>query len=87
MTEINLFKMMRRLGVEPPAGAPLGLSLCSAAWRCSICPSTPACHDWLESAPDSVRLAPLFCPNNALLSELRLSAATSAAKADRPPKE
>ena len=73
MPAIYLFRMMRRLGLEPGGGVVPRFSLryATAVSRCSLCSSKQACLDWLESAPVSVKLAPLFCPNEDLLFELR----------------
>jgi hypothetical protein len=70
-----LYEMMQRLGIEPGEGVlpRLSMAYMTAYRRCQTCPAKEACRDWLDSMPQSMSVAPTFCPNTDILFELRIN--------------
>jgi Family of unknown function (DUF6455) len=75
--ELQVYKMMERLGIELGAGVipRYGLMYASAVRACRTCGSVHACAAWLGSAPASC-IAPEFCPNADIFVELELEGQT-----------
>jgi hypothetical protein len=71
---IQLYEMMARLGIEPSGNALPRLSLryATAIRRCEACTSKDACRNWLDQSPETVSVAPKFCPDADILFELQL---------------
>ena len=72
---LYMVELMKRLGIDPSEGvvARLSLSYATAVHRCEACPAKQECHDWLDSAPQSVPFAPRFCPNADIMFELQVN--------------
>ena len=71
---LYMVELMKRLGIDPSEGvvARLSLSYATAVHRCEACPAKQECHDWLDSAPQSIAFAPRFCPNEDIMFELQV---------------
>jgi hypothetical protein len=71
LQELQVYKMMERLGLELGAGVipRYGLMYVSAVRNCRSCGAAPACTGWLGAA-SSARVAPGFCPNRDIFLEL-----------------
>jgi hypothetical protein len=77
LRELEVYKMLERLGIELGAGVipRYGLMYASAVRACQTCGSVHACAAWLGSASASC-IAPEFCPNADIFVELELEGQT-----------
>jgi hypothetical protein len=77
LRELEVYKMLERLGIELGAGVipRYGLMYAAAVRTCRTCGSVHACAAWLGSASASC-VAPDFCPNADILLELELEGQT-----------
>jgi len=69
--ELELWRMMRRLGLGPADAAEEPKGLAIAIRRCTLCPTVDACHEWLASGGREGLDG--FCPNAAYLRKLERS--------------
>jgi hypothetical protein len=71
LQELQVYKMLERLGIELGAGVipRYGLMYVSAIRNCRSCGTAPACAEWLGAA-SSTRVAPGFCPSRDIFLEL-----------------
>jgi Family of unknown function (DUF6455) len=71
LQELQVYKMMERLGIELGAGVipRYGLMYVSAVRNCRNCGAVPACAEW-RAAASSTCVAPGFCPNRDIFLEL-----------------
>jgi Family of unknown function (DUF6455) len=77
LRELEVYKMLERLGIELGAGVipRYGLMYASAIRTCQRCGSVHACAAWLGSASANC-IAPDFCPNADIFLELELEGQT-----------
>jgi hypothetical protein len=75
--ELEVYKMLERLGIELGAGVipRYGLMYTSAVRACRSCGSVRACTEWL-GASSATAVAPDFCPNADIFFELELEGQT-----------
>jgi hypothetical protein len=75
--ELEVYKMLERLGIELGAGVipRYGLMYCAAIRTCRGCGSMRACAEWLATASDTC-IAPDFCPNADIFFELEVEGQT-----------
>ncbi|HYL88037.1 MAG TPA: DUF6455 family protein [Burkholderiales bacterium] len=67
--ELQIWPVMRRLGVSADATPRNDGTMAHAIRRCVLCPSLEECEHWLESAKtDGIDE---FCPNAAVIEGLR----------------
>jgi hypothetical protein len=71
LRELEVYKMLERLGIELGAGVipRYGLMYVSAIRNCRSCDAVPACAAWLGVAA-STSVAPDFCPSRDIFLEL-----------------
>jgi Family of unknown function (DUF6455) len=71
LRELEVYKMLERLGIELGAGVipRYGLMYVAAVWNCRSCGAVPACTAWLGAA-SSTCVAPDFCPSRDIFLEL-----------------
>jgi hypothetical protein len=71
LRELEVYKMLERLGIELGAGVipRYGLMYVSAVRNCRNCGSASACAEWLGAAAPTCD-APGFCPNRDIFFEL-----------------
>jgi hypothetical protein len=76
--ELEVYKMLERLGIEIGAGAipRYGLMYSAAVRTCRSCGSMHACAEWLATASETC-IAPDFCPNADIFFELELEGPTA----------
>ena len=68
-TELQIWPVMRRLGIAPEATPANGAKMAHAIRRCVLCPSLEECEHWLASAKtDGIAD---FCPNTSVIEGLR----------------
>jgi Family of unknown function (DUF6455) len=69
--ELQVYKMMERLGIELGAGVipRYGLMYVSAVRNCRSCGAAATCTEWLGAA-SSIHVTPGFCPNRDIFLEL-----------------
>jgi Family of unknown function (DUF6455) len=77
LRELQVYKMMERLGIELGAGVipRYGLMYISAVRNCRSCGAVPPCNEWLGAA-SSPQIAPGFCPNRDIFLELAYAQTT-----------
>jgi len=67
--ELEIWPVMRRLGISPAAAARSDTRMARALRRCVMCPSLDECEQWLASGKtDGIDE---FCPNASVLEGLR----------------
>ncbi len=67
--ELEIWPVMRRMGVSPDATARSNPAVRHAIRRCVICPSLEECEHWLASGKtDGIKE---FCPNASAIEGLR----------------
>lgn len=67
--ELQIWPVMRRLGVPPDATPRNDGTMAHAIRRCVMCPSLEECEHWLASA--KTEGIEEFCPNAAVIEGLR----------------
>jgi hypothetical protein len=67
--ELEIWRVMRRLGISPEATPRSDARMAHAIRRCVMCPSLEECDHWLEAGrTDGIGE---FCPNAAVFEDLR----------------
>ena len=68
-SELQIWPVMRRLGIAPEATPANDAKMAHAVRRCVLCPSLEECERWLASAKtDGIAE---FCPNTSVIEGLR----------------
>ena len=67
--DLEIWRVMAQRGIDPDSGVATPAKLARAVRRCVLCPSIEECDRWLAAnAQDGLEE---FCPNAALMEELR----------------
>jgi hypothetical protein len=67
--DLQIWRAMRRVGIEPDAARGPDAELARAVRRCVLCPSIEECDQWLASGGREG--LGHFCPNARFLAELK----------------
>lgn len=70
---LQVCELMERLGIELERSIlpSLNVQYETAFRQCEACTRKDRCRDWLDRTSDEVIVAPEFCPNADILSELQ----------------